>query len=214
MNIPAGLTVGKVSYSIKIERLDPPVRFTSMRIFVLSLLMSSCMAHQTSHPERTLFQFTKDTSADAWTIQNDVVMGGRSNSQFTVTEEGHGRFSGHVSLENNGGFASIRHEFDEPQDLEGTSSFQLRIKGDGKDYTFRVKSHDNNNYYFQATFPTKTSEAWETISIPFASMGAMHHGEPVDVPNFTGDQAVEFQFLIGNGKEQAFVVELDGVEAL
>lgn len=172
------------------------------------------MSHQTSHPERVLFEFTKATPDKAWTIQNDVVMGGRSESSFEVTEDGHGRFSGHVSLENNGGFASIRHEFDEPRDVSGATSFQLRLHGDGKEYTFRVKADLSQNYYYQATFPTKMSEEWETVSIPFASMSAMHHGEPVDVPNYEGGQAVKLQFLIGNGKEQDFVVELDRVAVL
>ena len=42
-----------------------------------------------------------------WRIINDSVMGGVSRSQFNIFEE-YIRFSGHVSLENNGGFASIR----------------------------------------------------------------------------------------------------------
>lgn len=187
---------------------------TRMRILVLTLFLSACMSHKTTHPEKTIFAFTAATPADAWGIQNDVVMGGRSNSQFSVTEDGHGRFTGHVSLENNGGFASIIHTLPEPVSVKGFSSFQLRVKGDGKDYTWRVKAHEDDNFYYQMTFPTKTIETWETISIPFAAMEAVHHGERVDVPNFPGDQVLKMQFLIGNGEEQDFVVELDAIEVL
>lgn len=172
------------------------------------------MSHKTTHPEKVLFAFTENTPTDAWTVQNDDVMGGRSTSDFTVTDGGHGRFTGHVSLENNGGFASVRYTFDEPQDLGDAASFQLRVRGDGKDYTFRVKADGDQNYYHQATFPTKVIEEWETISIPFGSMTAVHHGEPVDVPNFQGGRVAAFQLLIGNGKEQDFAVELDAVEVL
>ena len=42
-----------------------------------------------------------------WTVQNDVVMGGRSASQLKLTKESFAHFSGRISLENNGGFCSI-----------------------------------------------------------------------------------------------------------
>lgn len=186
-----------------------------MRILVLTLLISSCMATPTTNPMTTVFDFTTDTPANAWNVEDDVVMGGRSSSQFTITEEGHGRFTGHVSLENNGGFASIRHQLETPQTLpEDASSFQLRIKGDGKDYTLRVKAKASQNYYHQATFPTSKVEEWETIAIAFASMSAMRYGKVVDVPNYAGEQVTQIQLLIGNGKEQDFAVELDVIEVL
>ena len=43
-----------------------------------------------------------------WTSVNDVVMGGVSDSLMQVSEDGTGVFAGHLSLENNGGFASVR----------------------------------------------------------------------------------------------------------
>jgi len=176
--------------------------------------MTPASTPKTTTPEITVFNFTADTPADAWQTQNDTVMGGRSDSKFSVTDDGHGRFTGHVSLKNNGGFASIQHRLDEPVDVSGASSFQLRIKGDGKDYTFRVKSSHDQQYHHQATFPTKTIEEWETISIPFASMKAKWRGRDVDVPNFQGDQVVHLQLLIGNKEEQDFAVEVDVIEAL
>jgi hypothetical protein len=44
-------------------------------------------------------------------------------------------------------------------------------------------------------------------------MRAVHHGEPVDVPNFSGGTVGKLQFLIGNGKEQDFEVLIDRIEA-
>ena len=39
----------------------------------------------------------------------DVVMGGKSSGSFALSPEGHGVFKGAVSLENNGGFSSLRY---------------------------------------------------------------------------------------------------------
>lgn len=177
--------------------------------------MTSCMAAPatTTTDPLTLIDFSSAAIQEA-RIQNDVVMGGRSNSAFRIDDAGHGVFSGHVSLENNGGFASVILPLAEPVDLTPYSSFQVRVKGDGKDYTLRVKDDENNRYWFQATFPTKVIETWETVAIPFASMHARFHGEPVDVPNFKGDRAVRFQLLIGNKVEQDFEIAVDEIFAL
>ena len=73
-------------------------------------------------------------------MQNsDAVRGGLSTSGITF---GHGGlvFSGSISLENNGGFASARS----PQDLDigrkaaGAKSLRVRAVGDGKIYLLKV----------------------------------------------------------------------------
>ena len=43
-----------------------------------------------------------------WWVINDTVMGGRSSSSWQLSEHDIGVFQGSVSLENNGGFASVR----------------------------------------------------------------------------------------------------------
>jgi hypothetical protein len=45
---------------------------------------------------------------DKWRIVNDGVMGGLSTSNVRINDEGKISFSGNVSLDNNGGFASLR----------------------------------------------------------------------------------------------------------
>jgi len=61
----------------------------------------------TSAAERTLFDFMAATKVPGWQVVNDDVMGGVSASNFGVTN-GAAVFRGAVSLENNGGFASVR----------------------------------------------------------------------------------------------------------
>jgi len=55
-----------------------------------------------------IYTFSTQTNIKEWRIVNDDVMGGRSNSSLKISDAGHGHFIGHVSLANNGGFASIQ----------------------------------------------------------------------------------------------------------
>lgn len=73
-----------------------------MHRFALIILFASIMA------PTSLFNFTSSTDIKTWYIVDDVVMGGRSSGTFTLNEDGHGVFAGNVSLENNGGFSSVR----------------------------------------------------------------------------------------------------------
>src|SRR5210317_574887 len=86
----------------------------------------------------TIFEFNKDTNIQGWNIVNDVVMGGRSSSNFMINEDGFGVFSGKISLANNGGFSSVRHEF-QPIQVNKEDKISVRLKGDGKNYQIRVK---------------------------------------------------------------------------
>ena len=47
-----------------------------------------------------IFDFSKTANISSWSIVDDVVMGGRSNGNFTINKEGHGAFSGKISLKN------------------------------------------------------------------------------------------------------------------
>lgn len=160
----------------------------------------------------TLYDFSKQGKGK-WRVQDDVVMGGRSDSNLKITEEGQARFYGQVSLENDGGFCSIHQTTEEePYVVAGKSAFILRLKGDGKDYNFRVRTPMGRHSY-AFTFPTM-GDKWESVSIPFDAMEATFHGEPVDVPNYAGEPVVEMQLLIGNGKAETFELLVEAIGVL
>ena len=155
---------------------------------------------------QVLYDFTKEGKGK-WRIQNDVVMGGRSESQLKMTDENEAHFTGRVSLENNGGFCSI-HQTSEKEPFiinKESEAFLLNIKGDGKDYNFRIRTPKGRHSY-ASTFSTKNNGDWETIMIPFKSMEATYRGEVIDVPNYNGENVVEMQLLIGNKKEENFEI--------
>ena len=159
----------------------------------------------------TVYDFRKGTPVTAWAVQDDVVMGGRSQGRLSMTEAGHACFTGHVSLENDGGFSSILHTLKPPVAVDDLGKFVARIKGDGKEYSLRVKTDPANDFYYEASFPTNGD--WELVEVTFADMKAVHHGEPVDVPNFAGGTLTKVQVLIGNKVEEDFELLIDRIEA-
>ncbi|MCC5920772.1 MAG: CIA30 family protein [Cyclobacteriaceae bacterium] len=157
---------------------------------------------------KQLYNFSSDTNTRDWLVVNDGVMGGVSNSQLSLTKEGHGLFKGQVSLDNNGGFASIqlRTNFAVSDKHE---KIVMRIKGDGKPYEFRLKgSNSQRESYVQ---PFTTSGEWQTIELQIADFYPQFRGRKLNLPNFDFDQITQVSFLIANKKEEYFELLIDWV---
>ncbi|MGB3142751.1 MAG: CIA30 family protein [Maribacter sp.] len=168
-----------------------------------------------SDQNRTMLYSFPEQGKGKWRVQDDVVMGGRSDSHLKVTENNHAYFSGRVSLENNGGFCSIHQTVEKDPYLIPNESkvFLIRLNGDGKKYNFRVRTR-NGRHSYGFTFPTKGDGNFETISIPFDQMEATYHGEPVEVPNYAGENILEMQLLIGNQKEESFEMYIETIAVM
>ena len=82
-----------------------------------------------------LADFTTDDAHMSWYVVNDNVMGGRSQGDFSIGE-GVLRFSGSTNTDG-GGFSSIRTE-PVRLDLSEYAGIRLRVKGDGRRYTWRL----------------------------------------------------------------------------
>lgn len=156
----------------------------------------------------TIFNFKSDSNLSNWTVVDDVVMGGRSDGRFKINSDGHGEFSGMVSLENNGGFSSVRHSF-KTVNSAAYSKFVIRLKGDGKEYQFRVKANGNSRHSYIYKF--KTSGDWQTIEIPFSEMSPSFRGYTLDMGNFNGNQMEQIAFLVGNKKAESFQLLIDRI---
>jgi len=156
-----------------------------------------------------IFVFEKDIDLDNWYVLDDGVMGGLSKGQLSIDDNYKGVFQGTVSLENNGGFSSIRY-YCGNLDTRGKSTFSLRIKGDGKDYQFRIKESSNDYYSF--VFKISTTGDWQTIEVPFSEMYASWRGRRVNVPNYSESQIQEVGILIGNKRAESFKLLIDKIE--
>ena len=143
-----------------------------------------------------------------WIIVNDVVMGGRSSSTFKLDEDGEGVFEGNISLENNGGFSSLRYRFLK-RTIKGDTQVKITLRGDGKKYQFRVKS--NAGEYYSYIAPFLTSGEWQEIVIPLRDMYPSFRGRRLNQPNFSNDSIEELTFLIGNKKSERFKLLIDKI---
>ena len=76
-----------------------------------------------------LFDFSDPSAANAWHAIDDRVMGGISRSTLRHDPAGHAVFEGTVSLEQNGGFASVRSSPDE-RGLPGAEACLIELRGD------------------------------------------------------------------------------------
>ena len=62
---------------------------------------------------KVIFNFNKSLSILNWITVDDIVMGGLSSSLFRINTAGNGIFEGNISLDNNGGFSSVRYQVKE-----------------------------------------------------------------------------------------------------
>ena len=155
-----------------------------------------------------LFNFDKEASLERWMVVNDGVMGGRSRSTLQRNEAGNGVFAGRVSLENNGGFASIRLDCGKVS-IKNAHSLVLKVKGDGKRYQFRIRAQKNDYYSYIQYF--ETSGEWEEISLPLADFYPTFRGRKLNLPNFSGSNLEEIGFLIGNKQQESFKLVIDSI---
>ncbi len=158
--------------------------------------------------EQLIFDFNKDASLENWIVVDDGVMGGRSKGSLRLTPEGHGLYEGTVSLENNGGFSSLRYRF-EAMEVKPSNTIKIRLKGDGKRYQFRVKNSIGEYYSYIAYF--KSSGEWEEVEIPLGEMIPAFRGRKLNQPNFSHNQIEEIAFLIGNKKAESFSLLIDTI---
>ena len=156
-----------------------------------------------------IFDFNKDSDIQSWKVVDDIVMGGKSLSSFKLSPDGYGLFEGHISLENNGGFSSVRYLFKKIKVNEG-SSIIIKLKGDGKNYQLRIKDNSSNSYSYITPFAT--SGEWQEIEIPLKDMYPSFRGRKLDLPNFSHDYIEEIVFLIGNKKPENFKLLIDKIE--
>ncbi|HSR88457.1 MAG TPA: CIA30 family protein [Pontiella sp.] len=150
---------------------------------------------------------------DDWIVVNDDVMGGLSQSRPEVTSSGTLIFSGNLSLENNGGFASIRHTA-RPFELDRALGIRLRVKGDGKKYQLRVRTSDRfDGIAYKADFETKKG-VWIEFRFRWNVFTATFRGRTIaDAPALKPLNIRQIGFLIADKQEGAFELEIQTLEA-
>ena len=172
----------------------------------LLILLTLSLSSYTNMKE--IYIFSTQTKVNEWYIVNDGVMGGISKSSLIVTDAGHGQFSGHVSLANNGGFASI--QLNRTIKLAEEKKFiVLRVKGDSKAYEFRLKGEISQSESYVHQFIT--SGEWENIKLPISEFYPQFRGRKLSIPNFNFKSIDQVSFLIANKQEEDFKLLIDWI---
>ena len=157
---------------------------------------------------KTIYTFSTQTNIKEWRIVNDGVMGGVSKSSLVLTDAGHGQFSGHVSLANNGGFASL--QLNTTIKLAEEKKFiVLRVKGDGKRYEFRLTGEMSQSESYVHQFAT--SGEWENIKLAISEFYPQFRGRKLNIPNFNFKSIEQLSFLIANKQEEDFKLLIDWI---
>jgi monofunctional biosynthetic peptidoglycan transglycosylase len=155
-----------------------------------------------------LIDFTEDEEGNHWVAINDDVMGGISQSGIELTPIATAIFSGQLSLENNGGFTSIRRRA-ENYSLEGCTGVMLKVKGDGRTYQFRVKTDEQYDGIAYRTLFATDARQWQTIILPFDCFCASFRGKPVpEAPDLCPEQIRQFGFLLADKQQGYFRLEI------
>lgn len=192
------------NYLIKKERWMSI--FKNKLYLIISLLFQTVIFSQSV----TMVDPSNNVGIDKWQIVNDGVMGGISKSNIYLNEANNIIFAGNVSLENNGGFASIRRGFDGDQ-LKGLSTFFLKIKGDGSIYKFRLTMKGSYANY-SADFKT-IKDQWMEIEIPVENFKPYYFGRSTRAPKFKVHKVNSMSVLISDKQEGSFNLEIEYIKA-
>ena len=184
---------------------------------IFSVLISACEA-PTAPKEIDSFDGTSVILEDFeinnhlnWSIVDDGVMGGRSQGRFSIGENSVANFSGYLSLENNGGFSSVRAYI--PTNMIGLSSILLRVKGDGRRYNFRIRTNENSWVSYTHSFETVKNE-WVNIELDAAEFYPTYRGYLVrNVPNLSDLYMREIGIMLSDKKPGQFDLEIDWIMA-
>jgi NADH dehydrogenase [ubiquinone] 1 alpha subcomplex assembly factor 1 len=142
-----------------------------------------------------------NTIRDCW-IVNDGVMGGVSQSGLRQDVDGM-FFEGQVSLENNGGFASMRSSAKFPQE---TQLIELLAKGDGKRYKLVLRTELAPRVTYVADFIAEPT--WKTYRFNLSQFKSTFRGRDINAPTLSFSDVIEFGILISNRQEGSFVIQL------
>ena len=146
-----------------------------------------------------------------WNIVNDSVMGGRSQATLKLINNTYANFKGYLSLQNNGGFSSIRAYY--PPDLTNVKSIVLKVRGDGRKYNFRIRGDTGNWASYTHSFDTVEGE-WNEIELKIDDFYPVYRGYTLkNMPQLSEVIIKEIGIMLSDKIEGSFSIEIDWIMA-
>lgn len=161
---------------------------------------------------QVLFDFAGADAAKEWQAVNDGVMGGVSEGKFKITEKKTLEFFGTLSLENNGGFASVRTKA-KKLGLEKGDTVVAKVRGDGREYTLNLYLNKPLvAFSYRATVQTKKDE-WIEVKVPLEKFEATSFGRVVkDAGAVKPEEVNALGFMLSDKKPGAFKLEVESIK--
>lgn len=165
-------------------------------------------------PPRTLFDFTGADAEQEWQNVNDGVMGGVSEGKFKITDKKTLEFFGTLSLENNGGFASVRTKA-KKLGLEKGDSLVAKVRGDGREYSLNLYLNKPLiAFSYRAMVQTKKDE-WIEVKVPLDKFEATSFGRVVkDSGAVKPEEVNALGFMLSDKKAGPFKMEVERIEVV
>ena len=185
---------------------------TAIRDVVLLMALFGQVAVE--KPLRPLLDFAGSDAAQKWQAVNDNVMGGVSDGRFKITADNILEFSGKLSLENNGGFASVRTKPTD-QAIKAGDTLVVRVKGDGREYVLNIYTKSRRMAFsYRAPLPTMKDE-WTEVSVPLDEFIPTAFGRRVQgMGPVESDQINGLGFMLSDKQPGPFKLEVGWVKVL
>jgi monofunctional biosynthetic peptidoglycan transglycosylase len=159
-----------------------------------------------------IFDFSQPETVSAWYSIGDRVMGGVSSGRMHQGE-GFAVFEGEVSLENNGGFFSMRSE-PRQLDLSDHEGIALEVRGDGQRYKLGLKTDSRFDGIVYRAEITPPAGEWTTMRVPFEEFAPVFRGFRVrGAPPLAPDRVRSVGLLISDKQAGPFRLEVAWIGA-
>ena len=181
-----------------------------MLVLPLLILMGSFVMAE--EKPLTLFDFTGAEAAKDWQAVNDGVMGGISEGKFKITDATTMEFFGTLSLENNGGFASVRTKA-KKLGFEKGDTVVAKVRGDGREYTLNLfLNKPLIAFSYRATFQTKKDE-WIEVKVPLNKFEPTSFGRVVkDAGLVKPEEVNSLGFMLSDKRAGPFKMEIESIQ--
>ena len=179
-----------------------------MKTQLIILLFSLTLNQQNS----ILIDFGKEKKGRYWNVVNDGVMGGLSKGGKKITKNSL-LFMGEVSLDNNGGFSSLRKSFSEV-DISNFNDIEIRYRSSGISFAFSLAV--SRRWYvpnYKISLESTSSE-WKTTTFKLTDLRKHYIGKALNdrLKKETLKDIIRIGFITDQKKYGEFEFELDYIK--
>jgi len=157
---------------------------------------------------KPLFDFADSLAANAWQAIEDRVMGGVARSRLRHDQRGRAVFEGEVSLDRNGGFASVRSSPGQ-RGLRDAEACSIELRCDSRHYKLSLLTdEDFDSLNYQASLAPEGTD-WQTLRLPLAAFRASFRGRGVPgAPSLDPERIRQVELMMAARQAGPFALEI------